>query len=196
VKTKVQKKEELKKLKEKFPKSTITIFTTFAREGEKGLSVAQMQELKRALRSLNDSEYLIAKKSLTDLSLKELKYDGIDIFEMPGSLGVVIGNDDAYSIAKRVYDFAKKNQALQFFGALLDGVFLDKDHFIEMAKMPSKIELVARLLGMMRYPLSSLAIVLSEIGKTKMQTPTSEGVGAPTENVGVGESKEKITTNQ
>jgi len=167
MKTRSQKQSELGKLKEKLPKSTITIFTTFAREGEKGLSVAQMQELKRALRALNGSEYLIAKKSLTDLSLKELKYDGVDIFGMKGSLGVVVGNDDAYSIAKKVYEFAKKNQALQFFGALFDGAYIDADRFVEIAKMSSRIELIARLLGMMRYPLTSLAIVLKQISEAK-----------------------------
>ena len=45
MKTKVQKQEELKMLEEKLPKSTITIFTTFARAGEKGLGVSQIQEL-------------------------------------------------------------------------------------------------------------------------------------------------------
>jgi len=170
MKTRSQKQTEVGKLKEALPKSTITIFTTFAREGEKGLSVAQMQELKRALRSLNQSEYLIAKKSLTDLTVKDLNYDGVDVFSMPGSLGVVVGNDDAYSIAKKVYEFSKKNQALKFFGAYFDGSFLDVERFMEMAKMPSRNDLLARLFSMMKYPLSSLVIVLSEIGKTKKQT--------------------------
>lgn len=167
MKTKVQKKEEIGKLKGILPSSTITIFTTFAREGEKGLSVAQMQELKRALRALNKTEYLIAKKSLTDLTLKELKYDGVDIYGMQGSLGIVVGNDDAYAVAKKIYEFSKKNQALRFYGALLDGAFLDTEHFLEIAKMPSRIELVARLLGMLNYPLTSLAIVLKQIGESK-----------------------------
>ncbi len=170
MKTRSQKQTEVGKLKEKFPKSTITIFTTFAREGEKGLSVAQMQELKRALRSLKQSEYLIAKKSLTDLTVKDLNYDGVDVFSMQGSLGVVVGNDDAYSIAKKVYEFSKKNQALKFFGAYFDGSFLDVERFMEMAKMPSHIELIARLLGMLKYPLSSLTIVLKQISDKKQET--------------------------
>ena len=61
MKPKSQKKEELKKLKEKLPKSKITVFTTFSRAGEKGLSVAKMSELKRALRAM-DAEYFVTKK--------------------------------------------------------------------------------------------------------------------------------------
>ena len=167
MKTKVQKKEELGKLKEALPQSTITIFTTFAREGEKGLSVAQMQELKRALRTLSDTEYLIAKKSLTDLTVKDLKYDDVDVFAMPGSLGLVVGKDDAYAVAKKAYEFGKKNTALQFFGAFFDGAFMDKEHFLEMAKMPSRIELIARLLGMLKYPLTALAMTLKQISEQK-----------------------------
>ena len=192
MKTRSQKEAELGKLKEKFPKSTITIFTTFAREGEKGLSVAQMQELKRALRSLNNSEYLIVKKSLTNLTLKELKYDGIDIFAMRGSLGVVMGNDEAYSIAKKVYEFAKKNQALKFFGALFGGAYLDLDKFVEMAKLPSRIELIVRLLGMMKYPLSSLAIVLKQISEAKEKEQSAPEMSP--EQAPIAESTEQ--TNQ
>jgi large subunit ribosomal protein L10 len=169
MKTKVQKKEELGKLKTKLPQSTITIFTTFAREGQKGLSVAQMQELKRALRQLH-AEYLIAKKSLTDILVKEMNYDGVDVYKMAGSLGIVVGSDDGYAVAKKIYEFAKKNEALQLFGAYFDGKFMDADQFVEMAKLPSRNELIARLLGMFKYPLSSLAIVLRQIGEEKEKT--------------------------
>ena len=166
MKTRVQKNQEVKKLKEKFPKSTISIFTTFAREGEKGLSVAQVQELKRALRVM-DSEYLIAKKSLVDITVKDLKYDGVDVYGMNGSVGVVLGSNDPYAIAKKLYEFAKKNQALQFFGAWLDGKFVAKDAFIEMAMLPSKEVLIGRLLGMLTYPMRGLAVALSQIAEKK-----------------------------
>ena len=63
MKSKTQKKEELKKLKAKLPKSKITVFTTFSRAGEKGLSVAQMSELKKALRAI-DAELFVTKKTL------------------------------------------------------------------------------------------------------------------------------------
>lgn len=177
MKTKVQKVEELKKLEEKLPKSTITIFTTFARAGEKGLSVAQVQELKRAMRGMN-SEYLIAKKSLIDLAAKDLKYDGVDVYGMNGSVGVVLGHDDAYAIAKKLYEFAKKNQALQFFGAIIDGAFVAKEKFIEMAVMPSREVLLGQLLGMMMYPISSFAMVLKQIADQKAGGLPAEA-GAP-----------------
>jgi len=163
-------------MKDKLPKSKIVVFTTFSRAGEKGLSVSQMIELKRALRTL-DSEYLVAKKSLMDLALKDLKYDGIDVFGIEGSVGLTLGppadeasGDEYYAVAKKLYEFSKKNKALQFFGAFIDGSFIGTDEFMEIAKMPSREMLIARLLGMMKYPISGLYITLSEVAKQKEST--------------------------
>src|SRR3989344_2732622 len=157
MKPKSQKKEELKKLKVKFPESKITIFTTFSRAGEKGLSVAQMSELKRALRAM-DAEFLVTKKTLIDMALKELKSEA-DVYGMEGSVGLVLGNNDVYAISKKLYQFSRKNKALQFFGAIFENNFLSKEGFLEMAQMPSKEVLVGRLLGMLTYPTRGLVVV-------------------------------------
>ncbi|MEK7125235.1 MAG: 50S ribosomal protein L10 [Patescibacteria group bacterium] len=172
MKTKSQKKEQLKELETTLPQSVITIFTTFAREGEKGLSVAQMQELKRALRTLG-ARYLIAKKNLVDIALRDLKYDGLDVFSMGGSMGIVTTDNlsatggDPYAVSKKLYEFAKKNQALRLLSAWFEGRALSKEELLAMAQLPSHKELVARLLGMMKYPLSALAIVLKRVGEKK-----------------------------
>ncbi len=171
MKPKSKKKEELKKLKAKLPKSKITVFTTFSRAGEKGLSVAQMSELKKTLRAMN-AELFVTKKTLMDLALKELKSEA-DVYGMEGSVGLVFGDNDIYAISKKLYEFAKKNKALQFFGAIFENNFMGKEGFLEMAKMPSIETLLARLFGMMKYPISGLAIVLSEVAKKKEATTTA-----------------------
>lgn len=180
MKSKLQKKKELQTLKEKLPKASISIFTSFSpstrsgqvRAGEKGLSVAQMTALKRLLRSLG-SEYFVTKKTLIDLALRDKNYDGLDVYLMDGSVGLVIGNSDPYGVAKSVYDFSKKNPALHFWGALFrqdpEGQvqFINLDAFLEMAKMPSREILLSRLAGMLTYPIRGLAVALSEIAKKK-----------------------------
>lgn len=162
MKSKLQKSEELKKLKAKLPKSKITVFTSFSKAGEKGMSVAKMTELKRLLRAMN-SEYFVTKKTLMDLTFKN--YDGLDIYKMEGSIGLVIGDEDPYMIAKKVYEFSKKNPTLHFWGAVLEGKFVGKDGFLEIAKLPSKEILIGRLLGMLTYPMRGLAVVISEVAK-------------------------------
>lgn len=177
MKNKSQKKEELESLKKKIPESKIIVFTTFSKEGEKGLSVSQMTELKRSLREL-DSEYLIAKKTLTDMAIKNLqKPDSqgtLDIFGIEGSLGLAIGRgDDYYAVARKLYEFSKKNPSLKFSGALLhrdseEQIFVGLDDFLEIAKMPSREVLIARLLGMLTYPMRGLVVSLNEVAKQKV----------------------------
>jgi len=182
MKSKIQKSEELKKLKYKLPKSKITVFTSFSKAGEKGLSVAQMTELKRLLRTMK-SEYFVTKKTLMDLALKDKKYDGLDIYKMEGSIGLVLGDDDPYAIAKKVYEFSRKNPSFHFWGALLrssstevskskqgfegQAVFLNEEGFLEIAKLPSREVLIGRLLGMLTYPMRGLAVVLAEVAKKR-----------------------------
>lgn len=173
MKSRKQKSEELKSLQSKLPESKITVFTSFARTGEKGLSVAQMMQLKRLLREAK-SEYVVTKKTIVDRAIAD---KGADVYSMAGSLGLVVGppksdsgeasNEEPYSIAKKIYEFARKNPALKFFGALVEGKFISTEQFLEMAKMPSKEVLIGRLLGMLTYPMRGLAVALNEIAKKK-----------------------------
>jgi len=166
MKSRTKKTEELRLLKDKLPKFEIVVFTSFSKAGEKGLSVAQMTELKRSLRSLG-SEYFVTKKTLIDLATKDKNYDGLDVYGMDGSVGLVLGGSDSYGVAKSVYNFSKKNPSLHFWGALVDGKFIDADAFLEIAKMPSREVLLGRLVGMLTYPIRGLAVAINEISKKK-----------------------------
>lgn len=166
-----QKKEELAKLKEKLAKSKLTVFTSFAQKGEKGLNVSDMQTLKKNLRK-TDSEYTVGKKTLLDKALKS-KFRNVDmsgeadIFSFDGSLGVVFGYGDEIAAAKSVYDFSRKNKALKLFGALFGSKFIDAKNFIELAKLPGREVLIGRIMGLMKYHVSLLANVLNQVAKDR-----------------------------
>ena len=170
MKTKVQKLADADNLKSKIPASKLTVFTSFGRTGEKGLSVAQMTELRRLLRSIN-ADYLVTKKTIIDRAVKGS--GDVDVLSMIGSLGLAMGKDDAYVTAKKLYEFAKKNTALQFFGAFLENGFITKEQFMEMAMMPSRETLFARLFGMMKYPINGLIIILNQIKEKQANNLTS-----------------------
>lgn len=185
MKSKQQKKENLSKLKDKLARAKIVVFSSFAREGERGLNVSDMQELRKGLKAF-DSEYLVEKKTLLDKALtqslskpfgpgfRSLSNDlgtshqpPINVFEYAGSIGVAFGYGDEQLTAKSIYNFAKKHPALKCFGAIWNGKFLDLTQFTEFARLPSKDIMIARLLGMMKYPLSSLAISLKQVSIKK-----------------------------
>lgn len=173
MKTLKQKKEELGKLKNKLSKSKLTIFTSFARAGEKGLNVKEMQVLKKGLRSV-ESEYAVEKKTLLDRALrdtskvKDANSDAkVDVFGYEGSIGVVFGYGQELAAVKSVYEFSRKNPALKLFGAIFGDKLMDGKSLIEFAKLPTREVLIGRILGLMKYPLSAMANVLSQIAKQK-----------------------------
>jgi large subunit ribosomal protein L10 len=163
MKSKTQKKKELEILEASLSKSKITVFTSFAGKTGKGLGVADMQKLKKDLRGVN-SEYIVEKKTLLNKALTEKKMKA-DVFEFPGSIGVVFGSGDETAVAKSVYSFSRKNPAFKYFGAFVGDKFMDFAEFTEYAKLPSREVLLARFLGMLMYPLTSFAGVLNQIAK-------------------------------
>ncbi len=165
MKTFTQKKQSLGELKDRLAKSKITIFTSFARDGEKGMDMVELSELKKALNAL-DSEYVVEKKTILNKALAETKKQ-VDVSEYAGSLGTVFGYGDEIATAKSVYTFAKKHPALKYFSALLGNEVLTEARLTEFAKLPSREVLIARLLGMLSYPVRSLAVVLNQIAEKK-----------------------------
>ena len=167
-----QKKAELAELKDKLVKAKLVIFTSFARAGEKGLNVAEMRNLKKALRAVN-GEYVVGKKTLIDKALKTNNGQGTadgrpDIFGYEGSSGIAFGFGDEAATAKVLHTFAKKLPKLRVFGAFLRQGFggralklLDDKTVLELAKLPNREMMLARTIGMIKYPLSGLVNVLN-----------------------------------
>src|SRR3989344_2217647 len=157
MKSKIQKKEELKNISEKLAKSKLTALTSFARAGEKGLNVAEMRQLKRDMRGV-EADYIVAKKTIIQRALK-------DAPSINGSRGLAFSYGDPFAAAKQLYQFAKKHVALKLFGAYMDGQYIDEAKFLEIAKLPTKEILIGRLVGMLSYPLRGLAVTLDQIAK-------------------------------
>src|SRR3989344_2424055 len=133
MKTKEQKKEAIKVLSKKMPEAEMVIFTSYSQGGEKGLSVAKMRELKKALRTLG-AEYVVAKKNLIRIAAEQAHLGGlVDVNSFIGSLGIVVGpkESDTAALSKNVYDFSKANPAFKVFGAILEQKYLNADSFNE-----------------------------------------------------------------
>lgn len=162
MRTKEQKKKTVKDLSKKLPEAELVIFTSYSQAGEKGLSVAKMRELKKALRGLG-AEYVVAKKNLIRIATEQIGLAKlVDINGFIGSLGLVVGpkESDSAALSKNVYDFSKANPSFKVFGAILEQKYLNADRFNELAKLPSQEVLLGRVAGMMRYPLTGLMNVL------------------------------------
>lgn len=72
-------------------------------------------------------------------------------------------SEDPVSLAKVITEFAKDRKAYTFKGGVLDNVPLNEDQFKEVATLPSKEELIAKLLYLLQYPIQGLVTALQGV---------------------------------
>jgi large subunit ribosomal protein L10 len=154
-KTRQQKEEELSALREKFSRSKGVAFTRYM-----GLTVADLQDLRRKLRA-EENELVVAKKSLLGIMVSEAGLSKDEVNNMSGDIAVVFGYKDEVAPAKILADFAKTHPVVEFHGGVLEGKFIDRPQVEALSKLPSRLELLAKMVGSMKSPISGMVNVLS-----------------------------------
>ncbi len=157
-KSKEQKRTILKELEEKVNKAKSIVFTKF-----NGLTVKENEELRAKLREQNN-EYYVAKKTLFGLALKDKAIAGLDVKSFDGQVAAVFGYADEVAPAKIVADFKKdkeKENKIEFIGGVLENKFISAAEVISLAKLPSKRELYAKIVGTINAPVSGFVNALA-----------------------------------
>jgi len=128
--------------------------------GYQGLSVAQMQTLRRAVRS-KGGKLKIAKNRLIKRAVGEV--DGVCALQvhLKDQLGVVFAADEFTQVAKVLSDFSKENSALSLVAGCLGTELIDKEKISQLAMLPSKDVLLAQLCGTLQAPTTKLAALLN-----------------------------------
>ena len=152
--TKAQKKEVVKGLEEKIKQAKSAVFVDY-----KGLGVKDTMELKKTLRSAG-VEYLVARKTLLELALKNSGLE-VDVKGMDGQIAAVFSNMDEVAAAKIIDKFAKNNEHIKMLGGTLGSQIMGEAEVKALAKIPSKEELLAKLVGTLNAPISGFANVLA-----------------------------------
>lgn len=125
----------------------------------RGLSVKQSEELRKAVRE-QDAYFKIYKNSLTERALDELGLPALgEVLEGPTAF--VFATGDPVASAKAIKGFAKENKALIVKGGILDGAAVTAQQVIAIADLPSREELIAKLLGTLSNATTGLVRVLN-----------------------------------
>ncbi len=132
-------------IKERFDASEGVILADY-----RGLNVKQMQELRVRLREA-DGDIKIFKNTLTLIALRELELPDMEAL-FDGPTAIVFIGEDPVAPAKALVDFAKQNKALEVKGGFIDRVVVTGDAVKAIAALPSREELVAKLMGMLLNP--------------------------------------------
>lgn len=125
----------------------------------KGVTVPQVTELRRQVRE-SGSSYIVVKNTLALLALKDSPLVELrDQFR--GETALAYNKTDAVILAKALTKFAKEVPSVTFKGALLDGKLVPASQIDQIANLPSREELVSKLLYVLQSPMRGLATVLN-----------------------------------
>jgi large subunit ribosomal protein L10 len=152
---------ELEQLEAAFAGSDSAILVDF-----KGLNVPQVTELRRQLRRAKAS-YKVVKNTLAKRALKGTKFEPLETF-FEGTTAVAYTKTDPVALAKTLTTFVKTAPMLKIKAAVVQGRQVKPAEVTDLAALPAKPELYARLLGTMQAPMVQLVTVLSAVPRDLM----------------------------
>lgn len=132
----------------------------------RGLNVATDTEMRRELRAAGVT-YKVVKNTMLRIAAKEAGIEGLDS-HLEGTTAIAFSAEDAVAPAKVLCGFMKKNKLedqgiLTIKVGILDGKVIDAKEVKALANLPSREELIAKLLGSMNAPIANTVGVLSGI---------------------------------
>jgi large subunit ribosomal protein L10 len=150
--TKAQKKELVKDMVSRIKEAKSVVFADF-----KGVKVKDLTNLKKELRK-EGVEFKVSKKTLINIAFREAGIE-VDTKKMEGQVAVSISSQDEVAPAKIINNFSKKNENLKILGGILEKKLMDIEQIKALAKLPSKEELLGKLVGTIQAPISGFVNV-------------------------------------
>ncbi len=159
--TKEKKGQILKDLEEKFSRAKSVYFAE-----NKGLSVKNVTALRKKLHD-RGSDFVVAKKTLMKMAAKNQNLPEINDEALTGPIAAVISyDDDLISPSKMVKDFGDTVESkVVLTGGIMEGRLLSKAETVELASLPSKEQLLARLVGSMKSPLTGFYMIIKGLSE-------------------------------
>ena len=145
------KEDAVKALKDEFQGYNGFIFTDY-----RGMTVAQITELRNALRK-NDAAYRVVKNRYAKIAFKDLGKTGAED-QMVGPTAVALAKgDESNVVAKAIFEAIKNGAPIEVKGAIIDGEVMDAASVEALSKLPTRLELIASLMGTMKAPVQKRA---------------------------------------
>ena len=158
MKSKGKKKEELEDLKKDLSEAKNLFVAQF-----QGMTVAQDTELRQKIRASN-SKYRVVKNTLARKAVEGTPAHNVaKSFE--GSTGIAFNSNDPVSLAKALAAYAKTNPLFVFKAGIVEGRVVDVSQISNIASMPSKPELIGKLLFLVNSPAQRIAICINGVAR-------------------------------
>ena len=129
----------------------------------RGLTVAEDTELRKQLREAG-VVYKVYKNTMMNFAFKDTDFEQLkDVLEGPSA--IAISKEDATAPARILAKFAKTAPKLEIKAGVVEGNLYDAEGMKAIAAVPSREELLSKLLGSLQSPITNLARVLNQIAE-------------------------------
>ena len=146
----------------------------------RGLTVAQDTELRKQLREAG-IVYKVYKNTMMKRAFEGTECEALESC-LEGPSAIAISKDDATAPARILCKFAKDAPALELKGGVVEGTAYDVAGLTELSKIPSREELLSKLLGSLQSPITNFARVIKQIAEQGGEAaPAEESPEAPAE---------------
>ena len=152
--SRAEKSTELQELTAAFAQSQCAILVDY-----KGIKVPEVTELRRQVKAAKGT-YRVVKNTLAKRALSGTPFEALSK-HFEGTIAVAYSEGDPVVLAKTLTTFAKTTPALKIKAAVVDGKALKEAEVGELATMPGKPELYAKLLFLLQAPMVQIVTVLS-----------------------------------
>ncbi len=159
--TKEQKQNSLKSLKDVIAKQKAVVFADFSKVNSKDLF-----DLRKKLKDAG-CQLKIGKKTLIRIAFGQSNVSFWNKIKqaVPGQLALVFGLEDEIAPARIANQFTKTNENFKILGGIFEKKFIKIDKVLELANIPSRNELLGRLVGSLISPVAGFVRVLDKISK-------------------------------
>ena len=155
----------------------------------RGLTVEQDTQLRKQLREANIT-YKVYKNTMMNFAFKGTDFESLTA-HLEGPSAVAISKEDATAPARVLSKFAKTAPALELKGGVVEGVYYDAQGIGSIASIPSREELLSKLLGSIQSPIANFARVMKQLaekgGASECEAPAA--AEAPTEEAAPAEAE-------
>jgi large subunit ribosomal protein L10 len=158
MKSKGKKKEELENLKKDLADAKNLFVAQF-----QGMTVAQDTELRQKIRD-SKSKYRVVKNTLARKAAEGTPAEGVTK-SFDGSTAIAYNANDPVSLAKALTAYAKAHPLFVFKAGMVEGRVINLADIASIALMPSKQELIAKLLFLVQSPAQRLAVVINGVAR-------------------------------
>jgi len=155
VKVLEEKKQMVADAAEKFRNASAGVFVNY-----QGINVEQDTKMRTELREAG-VDYFVFKNTLARLAVKEVGFDGLLPVLEKGMTAIAVSEKDPVAPAKILSAYADKIETFNIKAGFVDGIVIDVKGVSQLATLPSKEELIAKILGSLQSPASGLANVIN-----------------------------------